>query len=131
MIRFIDLTTQYFCNNDGPMQAAAAAWAFIDTTVDRFLEAGDGSHLFDLFDIDEHPQAERLRRLIPTNPANMETLVWVVNSYSGDTLALEKSYIERFFIIEREAQARCVQLNQRDGEGIWKVMPVLIRKGDQ
>jgi hypothetical protein len=64
MIRFIDLTEQYFCNN-GVEEALPPCWAFIDTTSDKFLTTDDGSHLFDMDDIDMHPQAGRLRRLLP------------------------------------------------------------------
>lgn len=65
MIRFIDLPTQYFCNNDPDELDDMPCWAFIDTTTDRFLENDMGSHLFDDDAIDIHPQAERLRRLVP------------------------------------------------------------------
>lgn len=61
----------------------------------------------------------------------MDTLVWIVNSYNGNTLALEKSFVERFFILEKDARLTCLKLNQHDGEGIWKVMPVLVRKQEE
>lgn len=61
MIRFIDLTADYFCNNEvgNPPQ-----WAFINTRNNRFLETRTGSHLFHIQDIDEHPSADRLRHLV-------------------------------------------------------------------
>jgi hypothetical protein len=65
MIRFIDLTAQYFCNSHPDELDDMSQWAFIDTTTNKFLLNDAGSHLFDDDDINEHPQAERLRCLVP------------------------------------------------------------------
>jgi hypothetical protein len=64
MIRFVDLTSAYFPCGAGQLHA----WAFINTTSDTFLETESGSHLFDWDDIKEHPQADRLRQLMPLYP---------------------------------------------------------------
>lgn len=62
MILLVQLTDDYFCYTDDGLPPQLA---FIDTVTDRFLETEDGSHLFDTDDIDMHPQAERLRPLVP------------------------------------------------------------------
>jgi hypothetical protein len=63
MIRFIDLTKDYYCSDD--LTGLPPAWAFLNPVTSTFLTAGDGTHLFTRDDINEHPQAVKLTRLAP------------------------------------------------------------------
>lgn len=61
MIRFIDMTEEYF----GGYDVGTPIWTFLCTSTDRFLENADGQHVFDLDDVREHKQSERLLSLLP------------------------------------------------------------------
>lgn len=62
MIRFVDLTEAYWTD---PSEGTPVC-AFLSTTTDRFLENGDGFHIFDsLKEVEEHPDADRLIGLLP------------------------------------------------------------------
>lgn len=65
MIRFIDMTEEYFAGHE---PVGCVIWTFLCTSTDRFLENADGQHVFDLDDVREHKQAERLLSLIPVGP---------------------------------------------------------------
>lgn len=70
MIRFIDLTEQYFCEKGIRCRALCA---FISTSSDRFYETESGQHIFhDLEEILEHKEGERMARLVPNGFFNRD-----------------------------------------------------------
>jgi hypothetical protein len=67
MLRFIDLTGSYW--NDP--ECGSPVCAFLCVTSDLFLTAPDGLQVFMYQEeVDEHPQADRMNRLMPTGFLN-------------------------------------------------------------
>lgn len=61
MIRFIDLTEEYWTDPD----VGFPVCAFLSTNTDCFLQTSEGHHTFHEDEIAEHPQSERLLALVP------------------------------------------------------------------
>lgn len=64
MIRFIDLTKEYWTDPDEGVPVCA----FLRTNDDRFIKTIDGAHTFgQQEEVNEHPESQRLRGLMPDN----------------------------------------------------------------
>lgn len=61
MIRFVELNKDYYLDPEGTPPICA----FLCTTADKFLVTENDSHVFDIDDIREHEQSERLLSLTP------------------------------------------------------------------
>lgn len=62
MIRFVDLTEAYWTDPE----FGHPVCAFLSTNNDKFLKTDMNCHTFsDIYDINSHPEAERLFRLMP------------------------------------------------------------------
>jgi len=62
MLRFIDLSHEYWTD----YTCGSPICAFLDTSTDTFRQNGEGAQtFFSMEEIEEHPDAERMKRLMP------------------------------------------------------------------
>ena len=61
MIRFIDLSEEYWTDPD----FGSPCCAFLCTVSDTFLQTNGSQVFIEMVEVEEHPQAERLKRLMP------------------------------------------------------------------